>query len=200
MSPQGPPGEGDKAGFKAFIDSLGLRYFKADELQREPPRELWQNGVGVLAVADAAREALGFPLRITSGYRDPVYNASRAVGGSVRSRHQLFEALDLQPTDYRSRWLPRSNNTFDAKLRLLHELLDEWRREGRIFPLAVPMHWVGMIDRKGNPLPAGICWRWKRAGVVHQPVGAFRFRGGLARYPTFVHVDTRGKNATWNAS
>lgn len=30
--------------------------------------------------------------------------------------------------------------------------------------------------------------KWRRAG---------RFTGGLGLYPTFVHIDTRGYNATW---
>jgi len=29
-------------------------------------------------------------------------------------------------------------------------------------------------------------WRWQG-----------KFKGGLGQYPTFVHIDTRGSNATW---
>jgi len=184
----------DRAEFDAFIGLLGLRYFKAKEFRRVPPRDLWQNGVGVLAVADAARKALGFPLRITSAYRDPEYN--REQGGSVRSRHQLFEALDLQPAKPAAGW--PADGEFARRTGYLHELLDGWRKEGRIFPLAVTLRWAPTVDRKGDVLPAGTCWRWTRASPVYQPVGAFRFRGGLGRYPTFVHVDTRGVNATWS--
>lgn len=33
--------------------------------------------------------------------------------------------------------------------------------------------------------------------VLEQWRDAGKFRGGLGLYPTFVHIDTRGSNATW---
>ena len=179
--------------FRAHIEALKLRHFVADELI-EPPRDLWLNGVGVLAVADAARHELGFPLRITSSYRDPERN--RKAGGVARSRHLLNEALDLRPSRLDDE--PASDVT-DRLLRLYH-LLGRWRREGRIFPLQVAMRWASTLDMNGETLKAGTCWKWTRASDVSQPVGAFQFVGGLGLYPTFVHVDTRGKLATWSGS
>lgn len=34
----------------------------------------------------------------------------------------------------------------------------------------------------------GLLSKWRRAGL---------WKGGLGQYPSFVHVDTRGSNATW---
>ena len=46
------------------------------------------------AVLDPLREAVGRPVRITSGYRGPALNAR--IGGSATSQHSLCEAADLQ--------------------------------------------------------------------------------------------------------
>ena len=47
----------------------------------------------VANVLDPLRQALGRPVRITSGYRAPLVN--RAVEGSATSQHLLGEAVDL---------------------------------------------------------------------------------------------------------
>ena len=177
--------------FHEFIRSLKLRHFTAEELvepeySTEPPRELWHNAVGVLTVADAVREELGFPLRILSAYRNPEDN--RKAGGGKRSRHQFFEALDLAPA-------AEIVEELEHKLVKLHTYLDVWRREGRIFALEQNI--------------SSACWRWVRRGLGEKrrnpsprdlPPAAFRFRGGLGLYPWGVHVDTRGTNATWSGS
>jgi uncharacterized protein YcbK (DUF882 family) len=59
-----------------------------------PSRELWPNAVYTLRnVYLPIRWALGQPITIRNGYRDPTYNA--AVGGAKGSRHQDFSAFDL---------------------------------------------------------------------------------------------------------
>lgn len=133
-----------------FINGLQLRHFSSDEilylgashssnsLNGEPPEDLWSNIVRTAWVADMAREKLGRPLRVLSGYRNPAYN--RSVGGATQSEHLQFRALDLATDD------PRK----------LFELLRGFRE----------------------------------AGV---------FKGGIGLYSSFVHVDTRGTNATWGA-
>ena len=46
------------------------------------------------AVLDPLREAVGRPVRITSGYRGPALNAR--IGGSATSQHSQCQAADLQ--------------------------------------------------------------------------------------------------------
>lgn len=144
---------------EAFIDGLGLRYFKGAELtwlwyrSRKgvhnfcPPRALWQNCVDVLLVADELRARHGASIKITSAYRSPAYNA--AVGGEPMSYHKIFMALDLvSPRGARQLWRDATN------LRGVR------------------------INRPGSK-------SW------------FKFAGGIGRYPGFVHIDTRGKDANW---
>lgn len=143
-----------------YIDALDLRHFRGAELtpywsrSRKgganacPPPELWPNIVETLVVLDALREWFGSPIRITSSYRSPAYNA--AVGGARFSQHLQFNAVDFQ-----------SRRVSPAALA---QRLRGWR--GRHFY---------------NP-------------VTKRP---FVFKGGIGRYATFVHLDTRGHNADW---
>lgn len=48
-------------------------------------------------VLDPLREAMGFPIRVNSGYRSPQVN--RAVGGSPSSQHIRGEAADITCRD-----------------------------------------------------------------------------------------------------
>ena len=95
--------------FVAFVECMGLRFFKAHEigflggshytlgkahgLNALPHRNLWPNIVATARAADEIRARLGSPVIILSGYRNEAYN--KAVGGAVRSRHLSFDALDL---------------------------------------------------------------------------------------------------------
>lgn len=91
--------------YAAFIDRLGLKHFKGEELARYadrtrggvknsiPPEGLWTNMIPTLIVADAIREQYAAPITITSAYRSPAYN--RAVGGEAASFHMRNQALDL---------------------------------------------------------------------------------------------------------
>lgn len=144
-----------------FIDAIGLRYFKGSEFtyywsavrngvkNSIPPENLWPNIVKTLVVADKLREITGSPLRVTSSYRSPAYNAAipGAASGSV---HMSFKALDLIP----SKCDPE--DLFKAALKL-------------------------------------------RGTKIQMPNGksSFTFRGGIGRYSSFVHIDTRGYDATW---
>jgi uncharacterized protein YcbK (DUF882 family) len=49
--------------------------------------------VDLLIAWNTLRQALGRPIRVTSGYRTPEYN--RRVVGSPKSQHMLGRALDL---------------------------------------------------------------------------------------------------------
>lgn len=89
------------------FNAMGIRHFTADEvlypgdsdkrlqLNSVPPGHLLDNILPTVAVLDDARRDLGIACRISSGYRNPDYN--QAVGGSVRSQHLCFCALDVQP-------------------------------------------------------------------------------------------------------
>jgi hypothetical protein len=52
------------------------------------------NAIRLARLLERVRVRLGKPLRITSWYRDPVYN--RAVGGAARSLHITGTAADVQ--------------------------------------------------------------------------------------------------------
>ena len=103
--------------FKQFIDGLQLQYFSASELwirgeqnanpdsdayqlNTPPPKELWQNISPVLKALDELRKRLGAPIRITSAYRSPRFNA--AIGGSKNSRHSSFSAVDFSVFNHQS--------------------------------------------------------------------------------------------------
>ena len=92
--------------FQKELDKLKIKYFTAKEvffkgasnvknnLNTEPPEELWENIYPTLKIADAAREKFGKPLKIASAYRSPAYN--KAIGGEKKSYHTKFNALDLR--------------------------------------------------------------------------------------------------------
>jgi hypothetical protein len=54
--------------------------------------------VGVIDHLQAIRDAIGGPLTITSGYRNPAYNAG--VGGVEYSRHQYGDSADLDASGW----------------------------------------------------------------------------------------------------
>lgn len=97
----------ENTGLENFIDGLGLRYFRGRELtpywsrtcgsirNSAPPQSLWNNLGRTLKVLDRLRDEIGHPIRITSSYRDPDYNASSCVGGEPNSQHSAGKALDF---------------------------------------------------------------------------------------------------------
>jgi len=58
------------------------------------PAELRPNVLRLCEQLEVLRAHLGKSIRITSGYRDPDYNA--AIGGAKRSRHMTGEAADIR--------------------------------------------------------------------------------------------------------
>ena len=62
-----------------------------------PPEAAARLEALVRHVLQPARDALGMPVRVTSGYRSPAVN--RAVGGVPRSPHLRGEAADLVCAD-----------------------------------------------------------------------------------------------------
>jgi len=98
----------DAAAFAAFITSLGLRHFSAQELlyagasnsfgsckglNEPPPQELWSRIANTVLMLDEIRDALGAPVRILSCYRSRAYNS--CIGGEDASLHMQFNAIDF---------------------------------------------------------------------------------------------------------
>ncbi len=94
--------------FQAFVAGLGLRHFAAPELlalggsnsagkcehkNSYPPSGLWQNIGNTARVLDELRDRLGKPVRISSAYRSPAYNA--CIKGAKKSQHKQFRAIDF---------------------------------------------------------------------------------------------------------
>lgn len=97
----------DLADLDRYLHNAGVEHFSARELApvgkqapngtalTMPPRELWGWIIPTLRVVGDVRFALGgTPIFVSSGWRDPAYNA--AVGGASSSQHTRFNALDIQ--------------------------------------------------------------------------------------------------------
>lgn len=54
------------------------------------------------------------------------------------------------------------------------------------------------LHMRFNALDCGVSYPGLLFRILMQMRDAGQFQGGLGLYPTFVHVDTRGENATWN--
>lgn len=146
----------DYTEFVAFIETLGLKNFHADEFlilgsghntpggacagkNTYPPRHLWTSIARTAQVLDHLRDRLGKPIAITNAYRAPAYNS--CIGGASASQHMKFTALD-----FKVRGMPAPE-------------------------VATALRWLR--DKEGF------------------------FTGGIGRYNSFTHVDTREGNATW---
>lgn len=149
------PGHGDQEtdtkAYAAFLTALGLRHLRTADIMAPhfkvrgkvhngiPPRELWNNMVPTLRVADKLQPLLAVPLvSVISAYRTPAYNAA-CSGSASQSCHMQNLALDLQ---------------FACSPSKVAKAAETLRAQGH-------------------------------------------FKGGIGRYPGFIHVDTRGHNADW---
>ena len=143
------------AAFQSFVQSLGLRYFSANELlflgasnsgggscsgkNAFPSSELWPNIARTAQMLDEIRHRLGASCRILSAYRNEAYNS--CIGGESASLHMRYNAIDFRcETGTSSQW-----------------------------------HAVAKAVRASSA----------------------EFVGGIGKYPSFVHVDTRGYVANW---
>lgn len=95
--------------FAAYVATLGLRYFTADELlflgssnaagkckglNDYPPEVFWKNIAPTAAVLDKLREELAAPIHVLSVYRAPAYNKC-LDGTAANSFHMRFQAIDF---------------------------------------------------------------------------------------------------------
>lgn len=97
----------------------------------------------IIEVLDPARELLGKPIVVTSGYRCSVLNT--AVGGQPNSQHTKGEAADLQC--YNNKYLfdiIRENLSFDQ---LILETKDIFDRNGNKTGVR---EWVHISYKKGK--------------------------------------------------
>ena len=97
----------------------------------------------IVEVLDPARELLGKPIVVTSGYRCSVLNT--AVGGQPNSQHTKGEAADLQC--YNNKYLfdiIRENLSFDQ---LILETKDIFDRNGNKTGVR---EWVHISYKKGK--------------------------------------------------
>ena len=95
-----------------------IRYFTIEEVTmgRLIPHDLLSNIEYTIAFLDKMRCHLGFPISITSSYRNEALNA--LIGGVKNSLHLMFNALDSVPSSgdreqlkamqkYTSKWRTR---------------------------------------------------------------------------------------------
>ena len=131
--------------------------------------------VPTILVLDKLRAHLGVPIYLTSIYRALAYNKQKK--GRERSLHQAFSATDFKAADISPQHVS--------------EILKEWR--GEWFDSPVP------IETQTVQVPAGQT-DWQPLNVCSEDTGdpKFQFKGGIGRYTTYVHIDTRGINRTWN--
>ena len=93
--------------YEAWLGALQLRHFSPREVTNYanasrngvknslPTKELWGNLPPVLWVLDQLRESIELPIRLTSIYRSPHYNA-KGVTGAPNSFHKKNCAIDFQ--------------------------------------------------------------------------------------------------------
>lgn len=69
-----------------------FKYFKPAELASKGDGSILVD-MDAIARLESMREMVGKPLKITSGYRDPIHNAK--VGGAPLSMHKFGRAFDI---------------------------------------------------------------------------------------------------------
>ena len=80
-------------------------------------------------VLDPAREKLGAPIVVNSGYRCPKHNA--AVGGVTNSQHMKGEAADIRCSDIRQlKQIIIDNGRYDQLIDYGTFLHVSWKRNG----------------------------------------------------------------------
>ena len=93
------------------------------------PQAVANIGALVENVLDPAREKLGKPIVVNSGYRCPKHNA--AVGGVTNSQHMKGEAADIRCTDIRRlKQIIIDNGRYDQLIDYGTFLHVSWKRNG----------------------------------------------------------------------
>lgn len=169
--------------FKTFVTGLGLAHFSYEELlakidkkhNHAPEPEIWDHIAPSILLLDKLRADMGMAIRLNSVYRSHEYNR-RLSGSAKRSQHIDFNAIDFTTSN---------RDLLDD----MADLLISWRGEW----IAAPAQFKRTdVVVEGRPVPTKNL-EWNGTGSGH----AFRFRGGVRLYSSFVHVDTRGYDANW---
>jgi len=79
-----------------------MKYFKPDEFRCAGVVVYDKMNPALLEVLDQIREAVGFPLMITSSYRTLKYNTK--IGGSENSAHLRGNAVDISAVNSQARF------------------------------------------------------------------------------------------------
>lgn len=174
--------------FKAFFNSLGLKYFNHYEVlsgvgnkrgaveNAPPPREIWHNIAPTIIVLDHLRDFYDLPITINSTYRSPEYNP--LIGGASRSQHMGFTAIDF--------------NVRGVLPTIAAEQLVGWQKMGKWFSSPVELKPVD-VTVNGITIP--------REALQQEKDGdgwKFQYKGGVGFYNTFTHMDTRGITVDWD--
>ena len=98
------------------------------------PSEVIQNAIALAEnVFDPAREQLGMPIKVNSGYRCPLKN--KAVGGVENSQHLKGEAADITP-------LATGSQSREALMKLAHILVHNGNYDQIIlYPTFIHVSW-----------------------------------------------------------
>ena len=180
----------DETKFAAFINQLKLQFFGPSELlvgryktkNGPPPENLWPNIVPTILVLDALRKDLGKPIKIINCYRTAANNKLNP-GRAARSQHIAFNAVDFQVSGMKSE--------------AVVEFVRENMRDKRWLYSPITFERVEAVGHDGGKI--GFTPLQKVSiPVVSSLLGCmFLFKGGLGTYPSFVHLDTRGKSENW---
>lgn len=138
----------------AYLHRCGIRFFSWREVTRGAapvPRVMVPRIVLPLRLADELRDALGHPLIVGWGYRDPNTNAAR--GGAPGSQHVQFRALDLD--------LPSTVKGPDAEARFYGEAVRLWCAHGRAARMGLGLYGGPTSGRRVH-IDAG--WRCRGGG------------------------------------
>lgn len=98
------------------------------------PLEVIQNAIALVEnVLDPAREKLGMPIKVNSGYRCPLKN--KAVGGVENSQHLRGEAADIVP-------VATGSQAREALMKLAHILVHNGNYDQIIlYPTFIHVSW-----------------------------------------------------------
>ena len=169
----------------------------------EPPIAIWHNIAPTLIVLDEIREQLGLGITIKNTYRFAEYNEAsyirskgrrvdkarkdgkvlsfkKAKSGVARlSQHMAFRALDFGVNS------GGLNKAFTIAKSL----------RGEKFNLPIPLR---MDDTRIKKMKyVGGSKPFFNLRGLQMTEDSFIFRGGVALYKGFVHIDCRGKDKNW---
>ena len=161
-----------------YLQSQGIEHFTGREvctmrragiLVDAPPEEWWPRIVPALKLAEDLREMLGHPLIVGNGYRPAALN--RQVGGSQRSRHITFHAVDLD--------LPRSHSRLDDQIALYREAV---------------LMFDGLRNLEPGGIGLGLYGRRSYGTRVHIDAGSGRWRDAVWSRTVYKAVKQRIKD------